>query len=64
MSEEPADVCPSCGADMDERSDIALCGACGADNTDEAAPYVCTYHRDSPGWDVCSEDRPCEDRAA
>ena len=29
------DVCPSCGADMDEPSERAMCGACGADNTDE-----------------------------
>ena len=33
---EPADVCPSCGADMDELSNVAICGACGADNTDDA----------------------------
>ncbi len=21
--------------------------------------WICDYHADSPGWDTCSEDRPC-----
>lgn len=35
LNAEPVDVCPSCGADMDEPYNIAVCNACGADNTDE-----------------------------
>lgn len=37
MTQEPTDVCPSCGADMDDPYEVAVCGACGADNTDDDA---------------------------
>ncbi len=35
LDEQPADVCPSCGAGTDELVELAPCSACGADNTDE-----------------------------
>ncbi len=49
---EVGDVCPSCGADMDEPSDRAICGACGADNTDEAGEEAALEElRDRVEWE-------------